>query len=481
MALGNALIAAGEYGAAIESYAEVLRVAPDDPDTLNNMGSALLLQGRAAEAMDRYARVAAVRPDWHGAWSNTLLARNYISDDPAAIAEAHRNWGERLAGLDPGRIRISDPDPGRVLRVAYISPDFRAHSVAWFIAPLFVHHDRRAVQVIAYSDVAHPDVTTQYLSERADEWHDAHALDDEQLVDRIRSDAVDVLVDLAGHTSGNRLSVFARRPAPVQVTYLGYPNTTGLRAIDARITDAIVDPPGLADETCTEKLFRLPGGFLCYAGTEAPLPPEPPCVKNGFVTFGSFNNVAKITRELVTLWSRILHGVPRSRLRLKGMAFNDLRTRSRFEGFFRDEGVDGARVELLPAVGTLGEHLAQYATVDIALDTFPYGGTTTTFEALWMGVPVVTLAGRTHASRVGMSILARAGFPQLAATSAGAYVTIASALARQPRILAAMRRNLRNRLRASTLCNGMRMAREIEAVYRYLWREKCAAANGSNA
>jgi predicted O-linked N-acetylglucosamine transferase (SPINDLY family) len=322
------------------------------------------------------------------------------------------------------------------------------------------------------------DSVTASIRARADEFHEVYALDDAQLADLIRRHRVDVLVDLAGHTQGSRLLAFARKPAPVQFSYCGYPNTTGLPAIDYRITDALADPPGgEAERLHVERLARVDGGFLAYPLDAARLPPvaPPPALANGHVTFGSFNNLSKISATTLRLWREVLAAVPASRLIIKAGALGDARTRELARRRFEDTGLPMARVELLGHVVSPLEHLAMYRRIDVALDAFPYNGTTTTCEALSMGVPVVSLHGTHHVSRVGLSLLTAAGFPQWATDDEGKFVEIARSLALDVAALATLRAQMRTRLSASALCDGRRLARGVEAAFRDAWRSFCAS------
>jgi predicted O-linked N-acetylglucosamine transferase (SPINDLY family) len=290
-------------------------------------------------------------------------------------------------------------------------------------------------------------------------------MSDEALAERIQADQIDILVDCAGHTAHNRLRVFARKPAPVQATWLGYPNTTGLSAVDYRLADAVTDPPGGADALASERLLRLPGGFLCYAGaSDAPEPAPPPCLASGTVTFGSFNNPAALLARL-----------PGARLLLKGKPFTDKVTRDLYRARLTERGIAADRVELTGWTAGSAHHLALYERVDIALDPFPYNGTTTTCEALWMGVPVVTLRGERHSGRVGASLLGRIGAEEWVADSVNDYVTRAAALAADPQHLRLLRRSLRTRVAASSLCDRAAFTRSIETAYRQMWQAWCAA------
>jgi predicted O-linked N-acetylglucosamine transferase (SPINDLY family) len=347
--------------------------------------------------------------------------------------------------------------------------------VTYFLEPIIAHRDRGAFQMFAYSNNERSDEVTERLRAMCDGWRDIRALDDDQAAALIRQDRIDILIDLAGHTMGNRLGVFGRKPAPVQMTYLGYANTTGVRAIDYRITDSLSDPPGMTDAHYTEKLIRVSPPFLCYRPPdEASAVADPPMLTNGFVRFGSFNNASKIREETIALWSRVLAGVPNSRLVLKARALGDAGARRRIFSGFAAHGIDTARVELIEAGQSLVDHLDAYSTMDVALDTFPYNGTTTTCEAMWMGVPVVSRAGQTHVSRVGLSLLTSVGHAELATETDDAFVTTVVDLASNPHPLTDLRRVLREQVRTSPLCQAAGFRRRFELALREAWRIYCA-------
>jgi predicted O-linked N-acetylglucosamine transferase (SPINDLY family) len=370
------------------------------------------------------------------------------------------------------------PDPGRRLRIGYVSADFRLHAVANFALPLVEAHDRARFEVHGYASVPGADGVTRSFEAAFDAWHPIRAMSDEAAAARIRADGIDVLVDLMGLSAECRPGIFARRPAPVQVTYLGYPATTGLDCFDARLCDADTDPPGATDAFFTEPLLRLPRLFLAYRPTSpAPEPElEPPCLRNGHVTFGTFNNPAKITRRMLGTWRRVLDAVPRSRLMLRYALNDNPVVAADLARMIREAGFDEKRVLIAPPVDGQADFMATYRDLDIALDCFPYGGTTTTCEALWMGVPVVTMAGRPHASRVGMSILRAVGLGDLVTTTQGEYVAACARLAADRARLVELRAGLRGRVRASPLGDARGLAAAIETAYKELWRRWCAGA-----
>ena len=396
--------------------------------------------------------------------------------NPDEILAEHRRWAQVHANVPGGVPRYANSrDPARRLRVGYVSADFRSHAVGFFFEPLLANHDRNVVEAVCYSGVARPDATTERLRSMASQWRDIGGLSTEQVASMIRADGIDILVDLAGHTSGTRLKVFAHKPAPVQVTYLGYPTTTGLPVMDYRFTDELADPEG-EDVYYTEKLLRLPGAFLCYRPLDNCPPVSPlPAMEKGYVTFGSFNNLSKISPSVISLWVKLLQEVPGSRLFVKNPSLTDTATRERYYGLLEKQGATRDRVELQGRTATQAEHLALYSRLDIALDTFPYNGTTTTCEAIWMGVPVITLAGQRHAGRVGVSILSNAGFGEWIARTPEQYITLAAGLAADVKKLAALRANLRQRMSDSPLCDGQVFARKVETAYREIWRAWCAS------
>lgn len=469
--LGAALISEGRLGEAERQLRWSLRLNPRSPQAWNNLGNALAAAGDGRAAEDAYRRALDLRPDDAEAHSNLLLTLHYREDlSPGDLADAHRAWAGRHAPATPPRPAL--PDAGdRPLRVGYLSADFRTHSVSYFFEPLLAAHDPRHVEATCYSDVASPDETTARLQAKAARWRPIAGLSNADVAEQVRRDGIDILVDLGGHTAGSRLLVFARRPAPVQVTWLGYPDTTGLDAIDARLTDGIADPPGEADILASERLVRLETGFLCYQPPPSPAVGPLPAITQGGVTFGSFNNLAKLTPGVTRLWAQLVAAIPGARLLLKARALADPEVRRRLGEAFARHGLAPDRLLLMGPVPGRDGHLATYAQVDIGLDPFPYGGTTTTCEALWMGVPVVTLAGDRHAARVGASLLTRLDLARLVATTPDRYVRLATDLARDLPRLQAMREGLRTRMAASPLMDAPGFARGMEAAYRRLWQD----------
>ncbi len=475
----------GKLDLAISCYEKALDINPDLPEAYNSMGNAYQDQGGLDEAMFCYREALTVRPDYASAHSNllfSLLHRGSI--DPVRVSSEHKEWARRHAASLATAIRphLNDISPDRPIRIGYVSPDFRLHSVAYFVEPLLSGHDRSQFEIFCYSDVSVADSTTDRLRGMADCWRDVFTMPDIQLAEQVRKDGIDILVDLAGHTSRNRLLMFAQKPAPLQVTYIGYPHTTGLATMDYRITDSLADPDGMTDHLYTEKLIRLPRSFLCYRPPEdAPEVSVVPFEEKGFITFGSFNNRSKITMETVALWSRILDAVPGSRLVLKSRSFQDIGTQDLLREQFSERGLSSGRIRFHGYSASTYEHLELYSEIDIGLDTIPYNGTTTTCEALWMGVPVVVLAGKSHASRVGVSLLTNIGLTDLVALSIDDYCAKVAELAGDRERLVGIRKSLRSMMAASPMMDARGHAGSLESAYRRMWHRWCGEASACSS
>lgn len=464
--LGVALQSAGEFAAARAAFEEALRLRPELAGAWNNLARLDKAEGRLQDAVAHFRKAIAVTPNPTD-HSNLLLALNYLADLPPeeSLAE-HRCWNALHAEPFTSAARRTTPSytPSRRLRIGYLSPDFGYHAVACFIGPILAAHDRDRVEVFCYANVAAPDAGTARLQALAEHWRDISQLDDEAAATQVRADGIDLLIDLAGHTAHHRLLVLARRPAPVQATWIGYPNTTGLRAIDYRITDPITDPPGQTDALHVEKLVRLPTGFLCYAPDPSAPPVNPPPGAAAPITFGCFNNFAKVTPHVIRVWADILRRLPESKLYLKSRGLSDRAVADRIRAEFAAAGVSADRVQCNGTELPVAEHLSLYHGIDIGLDPFPYNGTTTTCEALWMGVPVLTLAGRVHAGRVGASLLSQLGLEEWIATSVDDYIARAVSAGQDPARLAVLRSTLRERMRTSPLCDAPGFTRRFEAA-----------------
>ena len=480
--LGLACSAQGEPDQALASFEHAVRIDPDHFGALTNLANVCKDQGRAAEAIAYYRQALASRPDDAPVHSNLLLAMHYQpgADPREILAEARRyarQHAEPLAGaIEP---RPTQSPAGRRLRIGYVSADFREHPVVSFLEPIVAAHDRHRFEIFCYADVSQPDAITRRLQGYGDCWRSLVGLSDAQAAERIRQDDIEILVDLAGHTGGNRLRAFARKPAPIQVSYLGYLGTTGLSAMDYYITDAHADPPGLSEEHYQESLIRLPECGFCYAPGPAPeVRPEPPARQSGQVTFGCLNNPAKVSDEVLAVWSRGLAAVPGSRLLLRTGAGRSAEER------IRDRltacGIAPERLGFAGPTATRFAYLELYHAVDIALDPFPYNGVTTTCDALWMGVPVISQAGRMNVSRQGVRFLRTVGLDELLAETLEDYVRIAIELAGDPARLADLRSGLRERMRRSPLMDAQRLARDLEAAYVGIWKNRLAARDPIN-
>ena len=484
--LGHALQLIFQLDEALSCYSRVLGIksTPTDhvPPNFNAtvyhyMANVLKAQGKMKEAIVHYQQALSLNPGMTGAHSDMLLALNYDPPDADSVFEEHVQWGKRhgYAGASAFQ-HLQSREPDRPLQVGYVSPDFYKHAVMFFFEPLLAHHDRSRIVPVCYSLTRNSDDVTARLHSFSAQWRVVFAMSDEQVASQIYADGIDILVDLTGHMGENRLTVFSRKAAPIQVSWLGYPNTTGLTAIDYRLTDALADPPGLTDRFYTERLVRLSRGFLCYRPPEsAPTVGPLPSITTGAITFGSFNNLSKITSGTIELWSSILHAVPRSRLMLKNASFTDIPTREPYYLEFEKYGIKRDRLDFRGMHRELTDHQSVYNEIDIALDPFPYNGATTTCEALWMGVPVITLAGKMHAGRVGVSILTQMELTDFIADGPDDYVRIAVELANNPLRLSELRGTLRHRMGASPLCDAKAYTRAVEEAYRTMWRNWCEA------
>lgn len=473
--LGNALRQQGNDEAGAAAYLEALRVGPGHAGALNNLGLLQWHHGEVSAAIGSFREALRSQGDFATAHSNLLFAlHSDPSTTPAELLSESQAFDQRHAPSRAALARPLDPnrDPGRRLRVGYLSPDLREHSCAYFLEPLLAAHHREEFELYAYAEVRRPDAVTARLRSLFDHWCSTVGLSDAALVEQIRADRIDVLVDLAGHSAGNRLTALLARPAPVQVTWLGYPGTTGLSTVDYRLTDHQSDPSGTTDAFHSEALLRLDDGLHCYLPPiDAPEVSRLPSASDRHLTFGSFNQLAKMNADVVAAWSRILGAVKGSRLCLKSSALSQSSVRARVLDAFASQGVVAERLDLLAWTASTRDHLQLYERVDLALDPFPYNGTATTCEALWMGVPVLSLVGERHAARVGLSLLSLVGHPEFVASSVDDYVTLAIELARDPSRLAALRSSLREEMRASPLCDAPRFARSVESAYRRMWSD----------
>jgi predicted O-linked N-acetylglucosamine transferase (SPINDLY family) len=473
--LGVALHGIDRLDEAIAAFARAIELKPDYAVAHDNLGNSLAATGRLDEAIAAHRHAIALRPDLAVAYDNLLFhLHHHPGYEAQALLAEHRQWASRLAAPLAGAIAPhgNARSIDRKLRIGFVSPDFRDHPVGRLVLPLFLHHDRAAAEFVGYSDVRKADDVTRRLEAAADGWRSILGRDDADVADQIRADGIDILADLALHTAGNRLLVFARKPAPVQVTVLGMPATTGLDTIDYRLTDPYLDPPGASDGAYSERSIRLPGCFWVFS------PPDNadrlkvaalPASRNGYVTFGCLNQFAKVSRPVLELWVEILRSVPRSRLILQSPPG---RHRESVRERFAQGGVAGDRLDFATDAPR-EEHLHRYDHLDLALDPFPYNGHTSTLDALWMGVPVITLAGRTAVGRGGVSILSNVGLPELIAATPSEYVAIATRWASDIERLARLRPVLRSRLEASPAADTRQYAADVDAAFRRMWQTWC--------
>lgn len=481
--LGNALRDLGQLDNAVASYRRALEINPNGATTHRNLGNALRDLGQLGQAVDSYRRALAINPNDAEAHSSLLFTLNYLADQPAALLlDETRRFGDLVARRASSYADWhTKPDRSKRLRVGLLSGDFREHSVGYFIesvAAALASYAAGQLELIAYPTHCRADALTERIKACCHGWHSAVGLSDEVLARRIREDDIDILIDLSGHTGHNRLPMLAWKPAPVQASWLGYLGTTGVAAIDYLIADPWVLPDTERDQF-TEKIWRLPESYLCFTPPEADIQVAAlPARTNGYVTFGCFNNLTKMNDAVVALWARVLATVPDSRLFLKTTQLMEASVRQRVAERFAEHGIASWRLIMEGAVRGRTEHLATYNRVDIALDPFPYPGITTSVEGLWMGVPVLTLAGQSFMSRQGVGILANTGLPDWIAADANDYVAKALAHASDLPRLATLRSGLRQQVLASPLFDAPRFARHFEAALRGMWTQWCNQQQG---
>jgi predicted O-linked N-acetylglucosamine transferase (SPINDLY family) len=434
----------------------------------SNLANVYKDMGMVREAIEYYRKALKMNPDEDTIHSNLLLMLNYDEKLPQSeIHREHVNWNnlqtKDIKPLPP--VKIKDRSHKRI-RIGYLSADFRSHSVAFFFQPLIQSHHADRVETYCYFIGTIKDRMTALIEKCAHHWYELTGLREEAIAHQIREDEIDILIDLSGHTGGNHMRIFAFKSAPIQMTWLGYPNTTGMSSIDYRITDTITDPIGIEDEYYTEKRLRLPRGFLVYR--TYPCIPEvaaAPCLKNGTITFGSFNVLAKINEDVVAVWAEILKRIPQSKLMLKAKAIEDDLIKNRIYELFSTHQIEPDRLILVNRTYSYEEHMALYGQMDIALDPFPYNGTTTTCEALMMGVPVLALNGNRHSARVSASILHQIGMQDWVAQTIDAYIEKAVFFGAQFDHLSKLRNTMRYRLARTPLVNADNFAQHMETLY----------------
>lgn len=462
--LGAAALEIGLNTEALECFEKAIENNPSIPTAWNNIGNLLKDRAKGLDALWRYERAMELKPDDLDAPNNYLLCHMYIPDmDPKRVYEEHRKWGAGMAKKFPSKFKFKPRSVGGKIRVGFLSADLCHHPVAHFIEPLFREYDRERFEFVGYGDQRKKDEFSSRFAGMLDAWSDTCSLNHEDLAKKIHRDGLDILFEMSGHTAYNRLAVFALKPAPIQCSYLGYPGTTGLRTIEYRLTDATADPFGETDHLHTEKLIRLKGCGWCYEpDKDAPNVQPPPMLSKGYVTFGCFNNMAKLNDSLFDTWAEILQKVPGSHLRLKARTLTDAPFKKELAERFALAGISEDRLEFFGHTQGIRDHLEHYHSVDVALDSFPYHGTTTTCEALWMGCPVVSQAGKVHVSRVGVSLLTAVGLSEFICGNRHEYIAKAVELASDSERLSTFRSGMRERLKASPLMDASAFARDFE-------------------
>lgn len=463
---------------AIDTLRTVLALAPGDIEGGLELGRLLAFSGQVEEGISVLSELVSQNPDDSFAYSTWLFYLNYQeSRTSAKLLELHRQWEKRIR---PPAIALKSNGIARPqgrLKIGYLSADFKTHSVAVFIESVLEQHDHGKFEVFAYYLGPETDAVTERIRAKVDHFRSVHGQSADEIARQIAEDGIDIAIDLGAHTTAKLLDALLFRPAPVQMTWLGYPNTTGVSTIDYRISDAIADPPGLGDSWNSEKLIRLPDCFHCYRPEQdVPFDPAPPSVGNGYVTFGSFNVLPKLSPSCYSAWARIINATPNSRLLIKNRFLGDAVARRLFLERFEAYGLPPERIIIATDQRNWSDHMQRYREIDIALDPFPYNGTTTTCEALWMGVPVVTFTGDRHAARVGASLLAAIGHPELIAIDQESYIEKAIDLAKRPEQLAALHSQLRSDMARSPLCDVPRFVANLEAAYLASWQAHCDAS-----
>ena len=466
--LAFALRESGKLDESIAAARQAVSLDANNVAALSTLASSLKDVGQLDDALDGFRKAAAL-PGGGGAADSYFFAIHlHPAYTPQRIVDEHRKWAQRFP--IPSRVYPNDKFPTRPLRIGYVSPDFRHHVVAYNVIPLFENHDRSQFQVFAYSNTPrHDDLTARFRS--LANWRDINGLSDEHAASVVASDWIDILVDLALHTTGNRLGVLAVKPAPVQVSFAGYPSTTGLSTIDYRLTDPHLDPPGGHDDFYTEQSVRLPYSFWCYRPhDDVPVNPLP-ALAAGHVTFGYLGAFSKINAPTLDLWSSVLAAVPNSKMILMARPGSP---RTRTLEYFAGRGIAPARIEFVD-YRPRRPYLETYHRVDIVLDSYPYNGHTTNLDALYMGVPVVTLYGQTAVSRAGLSQLTNLGLGPLATDDPARFMQIATGLASDLNTLSSLRATLRERMQGSPLTDAKAYTRAIESAYRGMWQRFCAS------
>lgn len=460
--LGKIFQSAGCLTEALNLYDRALKSDPERSELYANRANILVAMAKHDAAYADYEKALFFYPGNARARSDYLLSIHYVDiKSDAEIFAEHQKWSD----FSHHPAEVLRPYKHKKIKIAYVSADFRRHSVAYFIEGILHFHDREAFEIFCYSDVAHEDEISSRIKSSDLSWKSIVGKSDDEVHEMVLEDEIDVLVDLGGHC-GTRMSLFARRNAPLQVSYCGYPNTSGLTNMDLRLVDSTTDP-GEKDEFFSEETVRLNRCFLAFCPPEnSPEVSAAPCIRNSYVTFGSFNSLSKITPIVISTWSKILRRSPDSRLILKCKQFHDRFLKKDILALFEKHGVSGNRLDFLGYESQLQDHLELYSRIDLALDTFPYNGVTTTCEALHMGVPVLSCYGERHVERVGLSLLESCGLHSLCVKSAREYIKTATNFAKNPQVLVELRSKMRGIMHTSELCDSLGLTKQIEKVFR---------------
>lgn len=474
---GYALELNKRYAEAIEILKRSIELNPGYSRAYLNLGNAYKGIDDISMAYKCYQKSLQIQPDLFLACSNLLYLSNTLPY--YTNKEIYKLHTENIAIFKENNSRFiaphkNSPDPQRKLRIGYMSSDFREHSCSYFIEPILNNHDPEKFELYAYYNYTAIDNTTERIQKYFDVWRVTANHSDKEIAEAIRADNIDILIDLSGYTAHSPVLVLTHRPAPVQISWMGYPNTTGITDAGYRITDSYSDPVDSAGEFYTETLLRMPDCFLVYKPpTDAPNVAEIPFKKNGFITFGSFNNNVKINEKVISLWSKILKSIPDSKLLLKSAGFDNNEVRKKLFKQFETQNIREDRIILSGKMESTRDHLMLYNKVDIGLDTFPYNGTTTTYEALWMGVPVITLKGDCHRARVGTSILCNVKLSEWVAENEDEYIAIAKKMASETALLDTLRKRMRMQMKESPLMNTAGFTQQLERKLGEIWATWC--------
>lgn len=465
----------GQLSQAVLYYQEALKLSPDYAEAHSNLGTSLLDRGESEMALQHYRKAFEIKPHYAAAHSNYVYALNFLPEyDLTQLYQAHQAFQQQQTASLQHYAHKNNLDPNKRLKIGYYSPDFRKHSLTYFVLPILVHHQHEQFEIYCYYNNTKIDDITQKIQQCADHWIPCVGWTDEQLAEKIHQDEINILVDFSGHTGRNHLLTFARKPAPIQYFHtIGYSNTTGLTAIDYRITDSYVDPPDVASQYSSEALMCMPHSYYCYSpNVETPPVNDLPALQKGYVTLGSFNAYSKLNDQTLGWWAEMLRALPQAKLKLLAKSFIDTEVKQQTLEKFKALGIAYERLQLGYASST-EETLAHYHQVDIALDTYPFNGATTTCQALWMGVPVLTLVGHTPAARAGLSILSAVGLKEWITYTPENYIATCIQLAQQREALQTIRQHLRSQTQTSPLMDGESYTHYLETHYRIAWQAWC--------